>query len=162
MIVGLAGYAQAGKDATGEILVRDHGFERRAFADALKEIALAIGWNGIKDDAGRQLLQNLGLAVRTNLHPDAWVWPVLRDMPERLVITDVRFPNEAESIKAVGGVMVRVERPGVGPVNGHVSEVAIDDWPYDGTVLNDGSLDALADTVKGLVRWLEASDGRTA
>ena len=39
------------------------------------------------------------------------------------VVPDVRFANEAEAIRELGGVIVRVERPGVGPLSAHVSEV---------------------------------------
>lgn len=36
-IIGLSGYARSGKDTVAEILVQQHGFERRAFADPLYE-----------------------------------------------------------------------------------------------------------------------------
>jgi len=161
MIVALSGYARSGKDAAGEILVRQYGFVRRACADPLKAVARDLGWDGAKDDAGRVLLQNLGVSIRTHLHRDAWIWPVLLDLPPRLVITDVRYPNEAEAVKAAGGCVIRVERPSVGPVNAHLSEVALDEWSFDGTIVNDGSLADLEATVSSLVRWLERSDHAT-
>lgn len=40
MIIGLSGYARAGKDTVGQILVDHHGYERRAFADKLRAVAL--------------------------------------------------------------------------------------------------------------------------
>jgi hypothetical protein len=41
MIVGLSGYAQAGKDTAAEVFVR-YGFQRYSFADPMREMALAI------------------------------------------------------------------------------------------------------------------------
>ena len=42
MIIGISGYATAGKDTIGEILVENHGFRRIAFADKLREVLLAL------------------------------------------------------------------------------------------------------------------------
>lgn len=39
IVVGVSGYAGAGKDAVADILVRDYGFTKMAFATALKEKA---------------------------------------------------------------------------------------------------------------------------
>ena len=53
MLVGLSGYAGAGKDTVGEILVRDHGFKRIAIADALRTAALKIDPIVGRDDRWR-------------------------------------------------------------------------------------------------------------
>lgn len=42
MIVGITGYAQHGKDTAAQVLVNEFGFVRVGFADALKELALAV------------------------------------------------------------------------------------------------------------------------
>jgi hypothetical protein len=56
------------------------------------------------------------------------------------VLTDLRYANELARLRQLGGVFVRVIRPGVGPVNDHPSETALDDQPADVTVINDASL----------------------
>lgn len=38
IVVGLSGYKQAGKDSVADILVRDYGFIKMAFADPIKEM----------------------------------------------------------------------------------------------------------------------------
>jgi hypothetical protein len=99
-IVGLAGYAGSGKDLSANILCDRFNYERRGFADALKALATTIGWDGRKDDTGRRLLQELGVGARDVLGADVWVDALMRDLPGRVVITDVRFPNEVEAIWA--------------------------------------------------------------
>ena len=67
-LIGLSGKALAGKDTTAMMLsnlIKDRPVVRIAFADALKNECLALhGWNGRKDDAGRTLLQRVGVARR--------------------------------------------------------------------------------------------------
>jgi hypothetical protein len=42
MLLGLTGLKGSGKDVVGAYLVKEHGFERRSFADKLKESAAAL------------------------------------------------------------------------------------------------------------------------
>lgn len=149
-LVGLCGLAQSGKDTFAGYL----GYRRIAFADPLKELALACnplvwtdddwsthtlrwivetyGWEAAKQmrcaygKDVRQLLQDLGVGVRDILGPDTWVDAAFRtyDPAVATVITDCRFPNEFERIRSLGGVIVRIERHGQGSPDQHVSEQA--------------------------------------
>lgn len=184
-LVGLTGYASAGKDAAAEGLVAA-GWMRQAFADPVRSMALAIdpiiaatigdrgdlfpykgclrlttivqnfGWDEAKGITEvRQFLQRLGTdAVRVHLGADAWVraFDLARDRRANTVAPDVRFPNEADHIQRMGGIVIRIDRPGVGPVNGHVSE-AVDGLEVDATVVNDGTIDQLQARVLALVDW---------
>ena len=42
MILGLVGFASSGKDTVADYLVRNHNFNRIAFADPLKDAASII------------------------------------------------------------------------------------------------------------------------
>jgi len=141
-ILGLSGYAGAGKDTAALGLV-ERGWVRAAFADALKLEAIANGWNGRKDKEGREFLQTWGVARREE-DPLYWVKPVLRLQGRYpLVVPDVRFENEKRAIELNGGGVLRIERPGVGPVNEHVSEselaVGRYPWPVEDIVDNDST-----------------------
>lgn len=119
-----------------------------------------------KEPEVRRLLQALGVAMRTHVGPDVWVDAVMRQydalsVPHatlsgfetipKVVITDVRFPNEAQAIRERGGQVWRIVRPGFGPVNGHESETALDCWGhFYGWLYNDGDLAALRQQVEGL------------
>lgn len=124
-LIGMVGYARSGKDTAAAILVQQLGYQRLAFADPLKELARYAGWNGVKDDRGRHLLQQLGAGVRNVIGSDTWVevvrQQILADAAPN-VVTDVRYDNEMEMLRELGGQIWLIERPGVGPVNAHVSE----------------------------------------
>ena len=62
---------------------------------------------------------------------------------DKLVFTDVRFPNEAEMIKSLGGEIWRIQRPGIAPINNHPSESAMDDWQFDKVILNSAGVEGL-------------------
>lgn len=140
-LVGLVGYAQAGKDTFAGFL----GYRRIAFADALKAAALVanpfiietadslaktvdhLGWEQSKKcPTVREFLQNFGMGIREHVGEDAWVDAAFKDYDPTVptVITDVRFPNEIARIRSLGGIIVRIDRKGHAPVNAHVSEFA--------------------------------------
>ena len=64
-----------------------------------------------------------------------------------VVVTDVRFLDEAEALKNLGAVLVRLERAGAGAPSGlpkHVSETELDLWQgWDYLLDNSGSLATL-------------------
>ncbi|MFG2923919.1 hypothetical protein ACGFYA_20760 [Streptomyces sp. NPDC048305] len=171
LIVGLSGYARSGKNEAAEALVQ-FGWRQGAFADKLREFLYALdplipapygggnlrlrklvdatGWDyaKVRYPEVRALLQRAGTeAGREVLGADVWVDALFREFKDTpaLVVTDVRFPNEARAVADRGGVMIRVERPGVGPAKDrlgrvHESEVALDGWTFDHTLINDGSV----------------------
>lgn len=101
----------------------------------------------------RSLLQILGTeAIRNNVHPNTWVNALFSGYHgQNWLITDVRFPNEADAIKAYGGIVVRVNRPGILQSN-HPSETMLDDYQFDEIVINDGDLPALMRKAEDLSR----------
>jgi hypothetical protein len=62
----------------------------------------------------RLMLQLWGTEVcRKGFHDDIWIASLenkLRTSTDDIVISDCRFPNEIKSIKAAGGIVVRVKR----------------------------------------------------
>lgn len=103
----------------------------------------------------RELLQKIGTdALRDNLHQDVWVNALMVDYNPTLnwVITDTRFPNEAEAIKKAGGIIIRIERPGVKPVNPHPSETSLENWKFDHVIINEGSLTDLTKKIKKVLK----------
>lgn len=117
----------------------------------------ALGYEGARKTKYapeiRRLLQRLGTEVGRNMFGENfWVEQALKDVSpnhsrENFVVTDCRFLNEARAVAQRGGEVWRISRPGVGPANDHISEVGLDDWPFDRSISNEGTLDVLADKV---------------
>lgn len=126
-------------------------------------VALPGGWERVKDEypEARRFLQRLGDGVR-QFDPEFWVragmytahdlrgapGQYVRD-PHPVVITDVRYPNEADAIREAGGTLVRIVRPGVDDGDTHPSETALDGYATDSTVRNIGDVLLLQDTARG-------------
>ena len=173
MIIGLSGYAQSGKDTVAGFL-KNFGYTRVAFADPMRtalyslnplvsgdlrlaELVDQIGWDGAKTAYPeiRRLLQVFGTEVgRNQWGSNFWVDLAMTQMDwleKDYVVTDVRFPNEYEAIKATGGKVWRVDRTAVGPVNEHVSDNALEGFEFDRVVKNYGTLRDLQFQVEALL-----------
>jgi dephospho-CoA kinase len=174
MIIGLSGYARSGKDEVAKILVSEFNFERVAFADAIRDLLYqmnpmvdvtrlqtvvdALGWDVAKKHPDiRGYLQDLGVGARKLFGDNFWINQALNPhiyehpivgVNKDIVVTDVRFINEAETINSLGGQVWRIKRSGVDPVNQHVSEVALDYYKFDQILKNEGSLDDLRELVR--------------
>lgn len=143
-LIGIAGRAGSGKDTAGAHLVECHGFQQYAFADPIRAMLGALGafpaadlinrdtkevvidWLG---KSPRQMAQTLGTEWgRELVHPQLWIlmaqrrWDAAKAAGQSLVITDVRFTNEAEWIKAQGGRVIALDRSGTESVSSHASE----------------------------------------
>jgi hypothetical protein len=123
----------------------------------------------------RDFLQKLGTdALRDGLHPNIWVNALMADYKKQLrietnhphsehltarypnwIITDVRFENEAKAIKDKGGVIIRVDRPGVSPINNHSSETSLDNWKFDYKVANLSGIFELKESVRNILNHLK-------
>lgn len=140
------------------------GWRTKSYAEKLKQVASLVTGVPIykfndhefkKSNLGkewgfmsvREFLQRLGTdAMRKGLYDSVWINALMSGYTpsDKWLITDVRFPDEAQAIKDRGGVIVRVNRPNVGPTNNHISELAMDHWKYDETITNrDGMAELL-------------------
>lgn len=173
MIIGLGHRARSGKDTIAKRLQASHGFHHTWFAQPLKEAAGRLFglsneqlYGELKEaedpfwkDTPRNILQKFGTeCMRNGYRKDFWVkvmerridnWrPTIQD----IVVSDVRFPEEAEMILRLGGELWRVDRPGAPDMGAHPSEHALDDWGLWHLVLEN----------KGTVADLEAVVDRHA
>ena len=121
----------------------------------------ALGWERAKDAYPeiRALLQRMGTdAGRKVLGENIWVETAIKNWmadgwSENAVFTDVRFPNEADAIRhPLGGMVIRINRPGFEPgPDAHISETALDDYPFDAVIENTGGIDDLYRAVRAAV-----------
>jgi len=170
MLIGLCGPAGAGKNTVADFITDSNGgpFAQIAFADPLYECVSAITGlsvsrlkdRGVKEavipwlgKSPRQLLQTLGTEWgRGTVHPEIWIRIAMERAAQHLtfngvVITDVRFDNEAQAIIDAGGEVWKVARPGwrclADTSATHSSEAGVSDHLITRTIDNSGSLDDL-------------------
>jgi len=130
---------------------------------SLQSVIDEYGWEGYKASPFsldvRRLIQLMGTEVGRGIAGEnVWVDATFRDLPvdKNIVITDVRFPNEAQAIKDRGGYIVHIVRPGVDNRAGmHASETSMHDWKFDFTVQNNsGSIDEYHEHLRAFVDYL--------
>lgn len=178
-IIGLVGPAGCGKSsaATGLVEANSGGdrFERRRFAGPLKNMLIALGLTSEHTDGAlkevpcellggktpRWAMQTLGTEWgRRLITEDLWIRAWRGSLPSdaNVVIDDCRFPNEEAAIRAIGGKIIRIERPGFVHVATHESEAH--ELTADAVVHNNGTLEdlvielqaAITDLYQGNVR----------
>lgn len=193
----------AGKDALADALVR-RGFEKKAFADPIKEICQKIfdwdretlyGPSHLRElsdkryprkhnwkltvkgtyceccDAyvndpdtqcfltTRYALKKLGTEWALDCYPNVWVDYLIRSVGTNVVVPDLRFSNEFDTLRSHGARLVRIKRTvEQSQLSVHLSETELNvyaDRSFDAVVDNDGSLESLDLSATALLRTLE-------
>lgn len=163
-LIGLVGYARSGKDTVAGMLTDLVGAQRVAFADPIRQFVQRTFdftseqvWGNLKEVPDtrykkpdgtfltpRFAMQFVGTEIGRTLYSNVWIELGLRCAAVcagPVAIPDVRFLNEADAIRAVGGQIWRVTRKGTEPApNAHASETEQGSIVADVTLVNDGSL----------------------
>lgn len=177
IVIGVSGKIGSGKDTVFGIISKHFSSSKNvAFADRVKKVVSALTGcpldmcytregkafipAGFEDTIG-VLLQKVGKAMRETIHEDVWCDAVLRDpsLPKYSVITDCRFVNEVDNILALNGLIIRLEgdparireRNDDGRDLLHISETALDDYPFKYVIENNSTLELLERNVLAVV-----------
>ena len=183
MIVGLSGFKGSGKDTVAAYLVKKHDFERKAFADPMKQSIAALldipfaEINKYKMDTTvnvavlrnadqsyfqssylakpftfREFLQRYGTeAHREVFGQDFWLEYTLPSNGyyhgRNIVVTDVRYSNEAKRVKDFGGSIWFINRiTNRSAFDPHSSETL--DFGTDVTIPNNSTIEDLYDRIE--------------
>lgn len=194
--IAFTGIAGSGKTTAARVLENEFGFRRTSIATPVKiltglimhTIDDFIGWtpswtegepwtaravdDAKRDNPGiRSLLQVVGTDIGREMYGrDVWVNQVSETLDRsslpRIVVDDLRFPNEADVLRESDFIIIRLERDehdwtagAAGDrsmrIAGHVSEIAMQEIEPDYTV-SAGSVGELEESVRGLVQSLIA------
>ena len=177
-IIGLSGKKQSGKDTVYQLadaLMEGARIGRVAFGDAVRhEVSEITGYrmDFIEEHKAefRTLLQVWGTDFRRHFNGSEYWLEKMTGVIDKasshydvLFITDVRFSNEAEFVKNLGGKLVKVERRQEvyqhiedAVPDSHSSETAMDDYSkYDYVINNNGSESELTTAVSSMLSTLK-------
>jgi len=163
-IIGICGGIESGKDTFCDYVVTTRFAAKIGFADALKQVCQDLTghdytlretkdmeiWPGV---TGRKVLETVGAAMRS-INENFWVDLALEQTfhYNLAVIPDVRYDNEVEAIRKLGGKIVRINRPGC-QRTGHES----DNWDkldVDYEIDNSGTLEEFHQKIKECLDYL--------
>jgi len=158
IIIGLVGKKRSGKDTVAGFIkelypMPEYIVVNHAHADSLKgEIMEACGVSlqfiEQNKDVFRPMLQWWGTDFRRGLYSNNY-WidrlnkKIVCSEADILVVTDVRFHNEAKNIKEMGGYLLGISRLTKGNIDYHPSETELETIHCDHIIKNDGSLTEL-------------------
>lgn len=168
--IALCGKMRSGKDTVGDYLVGNYTFTPLAFGDKLKEIAhLTFPWIP-NEPKPREMYQFMN--VMRDFSKDVWVRHVdikVKKLKEKgvqkVVVTDLRQPNEYEWAKENGFTIVRVSAEEEVRIQrmrdsgdefdpeslNHKTEIYIDDFDVDYEIENNGTLEDLESKIVELI-----------
>lgn len=173
MLIAIHGFKQSGKDTLADLLVKEYGFKKVAFADRLKEALhlifnvprawlwgsdedkqklTKVAWSDFenfdkseKDDetflSVRELMQIFATEICRSKIPGIWYRYLPIHPEENLVVSDLRFSNEAEFLKENKAILIKVNRPSARGGE-HESEAGLPDKMMDFVLSNDADLES--------------------
>lgn len=177
LVIGLTGKAGCGKDTLAALFKRYHSDQNvrlMAFASALKRRAGVVfdepmsAFYDTKDAMSkwgmtyRALLQKFGTEfAREMIDKDFWVktldyeYNSVCSNADVVVITDVRFDNEAEWVLAQGGFIVEIHRGQASDLTEqemeHASEAGVGSTMIGGVIWNNSAPEAMVDSLNMII-----------
>jgi hypothetical protein len=169
-IIGLSGKLGAGKDLAATLIklcmtpnTSSVMWRQKSFATRLKETVAAMlhlssagvlnteeGKNAVyptwNNQTGGQLLQQIGALMREQYGADVWINCMMDEFipqHDHWIITDVRHKTEADKIRAMGGIVIRLNGdPGGVRARStrnltHISETDLDDYAHFDAVIDN-------------------------
>tara|TARA_B110000503_G_C7155399_1_gene417078 strand:+ start:1619 stop:2164 length:546 start_codon:yes stop_codon:yes gene_type:complete len=169
-LIGLTGKARSGKDTIGDYL-STLGYPSYAMAKPIKEACRVIfNWDDehlygdlketldpLYDITPREAMQKLGTEFgRDMINTRLWELRASSEISDAnyLVITDLRYDNEAQLVLDHGGIVIRVERENRDKIQGvvdHPSEQGITPNLITKTIKNNGTLPELYKKVDNIL-----------
>ena len=159
MIVAFGHKSRVGKDSAANFLVtwlslKGKTVHKTSFAAKLKQVThIMYAWAGVKTaeyyeknpDARLVIIPALSMTyidllvelgtklIRDQLHKDTWINAAVVNTHDFTIITDCRFWNEVVRVHSLGGILIKVIRPGF-EGNDSVADNALNDydgWDYE-------------------------------
>ncbi|HBY64818.1 MAG TPA: hypothetical protein DEG42_00165 [Acholeplasmataceae bacterium] len=146
-VIVINGPARVGKDTFCEMCIKyaaEHynipGFNISS-VDRVKEAAMTLGWDGVKDEIGRKFLADLkDLSTKAYDGPMNYILNVLQTNQRGIFFFHIREPEEiAKFVEKTGATAVCVKRDVVEQFMNRADANAYN-YKYDVTIMNGGKL----------------------
>lgn len=145
---------QSGKDYACEYLCNTHGFTTLRIAEPIYELHNQIQKYFSNDDPyfnhpyshssymfkDRDLLRIIGMWGREAVSSSIWIDVLVKNLEydKDYAVADLRFLNEAETLKENGFTLIKIEPMRQNDNDDHISETELDDFDgWDVVITND-------------------------
>ncbi len=178
-IIGISGKLNSGKTTLANYIVNEYKYTKYSFADPLKKGLMEIfgfEYDQVYTTKGKETLdkywnitprdtmQYFGTTIFRNninklipeMNENFWVNRFKKNYKgEYLVIDDVRFINEINIIKELGGIIIRINRNNeLNKSNYHISEIILDNYnEFDLIIENNKNIDFLKKTFNNYLKY---------
>lgn len=178
VLIGIIGKKGVGKSTCASYLTSRYGFHEKAMADCLKNICRELFLlddsqiNGVNKETvdarwgctPRQMFQYIGTDLfRNQLHvimPDVGLNVFIHhfelwyaNQSGNVVVSDIRFQNEADMIIGLGGILIKLDRHDIDNMDSHASETELDNITcYNYHIINDDSLTDLYSKLDDIIK----------
>lgn len=181
-LIGLVGKKGIGKDTMADIMISlQENMTKISIAEPLKKIVVELfqlDWSHVNDyekkeiiiprwdKTPRQLLQWIGTDImRNHVRDDIWtlhlynrIINIRNMMPDmNIIVTDIRFLNEAIVVRELGGILIRIESICHYSFDLHQSETEQDNIKVDFILNNDKTkgIDFFRETIIQLFKKID-------
>lgn len=152
-IIGLVGRSRSGKDTIADYLINKNPLYKKVrLAEPIKEAVCCLyGFTPEQVESQdkenidtrwgitpRQAMVHITQSLRDFMGKDFFSKRVLDNLPNYpIIIPDVRYAEDIERIRSLGGIIIKIERP---YSTKHTFEDSIDNLEGDYCIKNDGNL----------------------
>ncbi len=152
--------------------------QKHGFADKLKDVCYQLySWAGMmpgpwyEESAERRKLKDkklmklgkspreiwiaFGNEVKNAAYRDTWIDYLLQGIQcDFLLVSDLRFPYEADRIRGLGGKVIKIVRPSIPHTSDAADDALLNYDGWDAVISNDGSLNSFYKAVSGIVETM--------
>jgi hypothetical protein len=173
-IIGLLGRSRVGKDTIADLIIKNYPqYQKVRLAAPIKAAVKDLyGWDDthLETNLKEEIDPAFGVSPReamvyiTNsmksFGGDDFFWRRFEDQYKRgllgknIIIPDVRYRNDVESISKLGGIIIKIERKNAS-VPLHAFESHIDNISYDVLITNDSTRRSLEEKIKEILKCFE-------
>ena len=162
MIIIINGTGGSGKDTFVSYCADCVKVFNISAVDVVKEAARVLGWEGEKSETARKMLADMKqISINYNDGPTKYIMSKAEEFhnsENNLMFVHIREPEEIQKAKELlGAKTLLVKNPNVELIKSNDADGRVEEYEYDYTIYNDGTLEDLYDKAFEFVEGLNLS-----